>query len=174
MPGSNHLCLIEPLLPAVVLFDGDAPRSRATRCWRPVLRGSSLRLSQALDTTWNRRFSGGTTVPGVPEPGTGSGTLIPMGGWCGSPHRTKREHGRAHPATSSLYWSRELRPPGKQPTPGRERCGELTRGLLMGGPSLLLRDARPGAVPGRASLWLISAGQQGARESAWFKPSLPD
>ncbi len=98
MPGFNHLWLIEPLFPAVLLFVGDAPRSRATRCWRPVLRGSSLRLSPSLGHDLEPKiFWGHITVPGVPEPVPGSGTLIPMGGWYGSPYRTHETTGAHHP-----------------------------------------------------------------------------
>ena len=116
MPGFNHLCLIEPLFPAVVLFVGDAPRSRATRCWRPVLLGSSLRLSSSLGHDLEPKiFWGHITVPGVLEPVPGPSTLIPMGGWYGSPYRTNETTGAHH--RNELVLSREPDRPGTNQLP---------------------------------------------------------
>jgi hypothetical protein len=160
VPGSTHYQLIEPLPPAVLLFAGDAPRSRATTCWRPVLGVAHCGCPPALDTTWNRRFSGGTKVPGVLEPVPGSSTLIPMGGWYGISVPNTREYGRATPQRAGTARARtsettQLPEGGRGEGRGRGRCRELTKGLLMGGTYPAPDPQRPGALqPGAAHLSL--------------------
>jgi hypothetical protein len=123
VPGSTHRSLIEPLPSAVLLFAGDAPRSRATTCWRPVLRGSSLRLSSSLGHDLEPKIFWGHIVPGVLEPVPGSSTLIPMGGWCGISAPNTREDGRAAPHRARYCPCTNVR---NQATPGGEGQGEVS------------------------------------------------
>ena len=135
MPGSTHYQLIEPLPPSVLLFAGDAPRSRATTCWRPVLGVAHCGCPPALDTTWNRRFSGGTKVPGVLEPVPRRQHLDPDG-WLVRNLRTEYTRTRARNTATSRYGpSTNVR---NHATPGGREGGREGQGEVSGvdkGPS---------------------------------------
>jgi hypothetical protein len=76
---------------------------------------------QALDTTWNRGFSGGTKpCRGCRSRETSSYTLIPMGGWYGSPYRT-------HENTGAQPRNERARPEHYRPELNNSRKGEVSR-----------------------------------------------
>ena len=124
--GVNPSWLIGPCLPPFSVLLWGCAQVVSHMVLAPHFWEQPRWLSSRLDTPWNRRFSGGTsTVPGVLGAGDGCKHLDPDGWLVRIPApEAQRDYGRAprqrnQPCRCSL--------PGQPGTPGRERCGSLTR-----------------------------------------------